>query len=62
MFTNTSIHRIELNEFPLTQILTLVEKLGKPFIITRQEKGIAAIIPYTDPNTLKRKKDNSRCP
>jgi len=57
MTNNNLIHRVEFTQFPLTQILTLVEKLGKPLIITKRRKGIAAIIPYTDPNTLKRKKD-----
>ena len=45
-------NRIELNEVDLSKILSYFSNHGKPLILTEKGRGVAAIIPYVDPETM----------
>jgi hypothetical protein len=48
-----SSNRIELNEVDLSKIFSYFNNHGKPLILTEKGRGVAAIIPYVDPETMK---------
>ena len=49
-------NRVDIQQTDLTKILSSVENNGKPFILTKQGRGVLAIIPYVDPENVKVKR------
>ena len=49
----TPTNQIEIYSHDLTNLLSLLSQSNKPLILTSQGKGIAAIVPYADPDFIK---------
>ena len=56
MIKHNQINRIDLNKFQLTQILSELEKSGSLYIITKGDRGVAAVLPYVDAEAMRKEK------
>ena len=45
-------NRIDITSTNLDRLLASMKEQGKPLILTEEGRGVAAIVPYTDPATL----------
>jgi len=45
-------NRIDIAETSFNRVLASMKERGKPLILTEEGRGVAAIVPYTDPETL----------
>ena len=45
-------NRIDIGETTFNHLLDSLKEQGKPLILTEEGRGVAAIVPYTDPATL----------
>jgi len=51
-----SIRRLDLEELQPKAIREAIANLERPLILTRGDRGVAAILPYTDPQDLQSKR------
>lgn len=59
MTSKIQINRIDFEIcFKNFDVLSKLKKDGRPLILTKEGRGVAAIIPYTDPSFLK---DKHKC-
>ena len=56
MIKNKRLNRIDFQQLELADILLKIEKSGKPLIITREDIGVATILPFIDPDKLSNNK------
>ena len=56
MKNSNPIQKVDLGDFRLYKILADIKKNGKPYIITDEGRGVAAILPYIDPDEIKTRK------
>lgn len=45
-------NRIDITSTTFNRLLNSLKEEGKPLILTEEGRGVAAIVPYTDPATL----------
>jgi len=45
-------NRIDITSTTFYRLLDSLREEGKPLILTEKGRGVAAIVPYTDPSTL----------
>lgn len=45
-------NRVDISEENIFHLLAAMKEQGKPLILTEEGRGIAAILPYTDPESL----------
>ena len=50
MIKNKQLNWIDFQQLDLADILLKIEQSGKPLIITREDIGVAAILPFIDPD------------
>ena len=60
MKNNNTCNRFESNQIYFPDILSILKQNGKPLIITKDGQGVAAVIPYTDPEILMENKKAGR--
>lgn len=46
-------NRVDIQQTNLAEILFSIEHYGKPLILTKEGRGVLAIIPYIDPENVK---------
>lgn len=47
------ITRLDLEKLQLENVLSLIAQKRRPLILTEKGRGVAAVLPYTDPNDIK---------
>jgi len=52
MFPTKRNNRVDVAEENIPRLIASLKEQGKPLILTEQGRGVAAIVPYTDPETL----------
>ena len=55
-----SIRRLDMEGLQPTAILEAIAGLERPLILTKGDRGVAAILPYTDPQDLQSKHGNKK--
>jgi len=55
-----SIQRLDLECLQPSALRDAIASLERPLILTKGDKGVAAILPYTDPKDLKSKRRNEK--
>jgi antitoxin (DNA-binding transcriptional repressor) of toxin-antitoxin stability system len=45
-------NRVDVAQENITRLLASLKEQGKPLILTEGGRGVAAIVPYTDPESL----------
>ena len=52
MKNTKQIKRIDVNQINLSNLLLHLKEYGFPYIITKEGKGVAAILPFIDSNDI----------
>ena len=55
-----SIKRLDVEQLQPSTILEAIAGLERPLILTKGDRGVAAILPYTDPKDLKSRRASEK--